>query len=403
MKIVQKKDFDFQYDFDDYYFSFKLYLDKVIVCLYINTKYDGILDIVIRKKEKQKRRNINLNIIIKQIADFINNVNLYVKQNDELFDKDFLKRQLVKHIDIYDLKIENNDLIEINKQFQNLTSIFSENCNYYSNCNLEIIKAIFKDHNSIIYNMDSLNCFSGKIMHLNKTTFKRKNTSFLHINSIIIKLEKVNIDYERFFITTDATNLRSLTIYNHPKLNHEDLLFISGFYNLEKIDINGVVHDYNQIKKLDKLREMLSIYCDNKYELEVQLKNHKNFIDKHIVREDFYLLNYLMHQNLFNYQRLLSFYQKLYVPKLKRIKFLDKINIDDIEKIKKELIMIEAMSFEEKKQILREKKEHTLFDSLNNLNYVEEKEEEFDLINSKPFESGGIDYYVKSKKIKLIK
>ena len=60
------------------------------------------------------------------------------------------------------------------------------------------------------------------------------------------------------------------------------------------------------------------------------------------------------------------------------------------------------MSYKEKRKISKEVKEVTLKDQLDGLDFdgILTNEEDY-IVNSRPFQDGGIDYYVKSKKILL--
>lgn len=124
---------------------------------------------------------------------------------------------------------------------------------------------------------------------------------------------------------------------------------------------------------------------------------------KYIGKTEEELKNYLMFQSIIIHNKYLDLLNELYVKRLDRVKWQDKFNINDIERIKKELIQISSMLYRDRKNISREIKEFTLEDQLDDLWFdkIKEKEEDEYLVNSRPFESGGIDYYVKSKKLIL--
>ena len=97
---------------------------------------------------------------------------------------------------------------------------------------------------------------------------------------------------------------------------------------------------------------------------------------------------------------------KLYVPRLERVKWENKISTKDLEKIREELLFISNLSLENRKNISREtKKEYTIFENMYGLNFdyhLDDNEEEV-LIDSRPFEDGGIQYYIRRKKLILEK
>lgn len=97
-----------------------------------------------------------------------------------------------------------------------------------------------------------------------------------------------------------------------------------------------------------------------------------------------------------------NFRNQLYTPKIDSIKFLDIIKTNNIEKIKQELKNINNMTYQERKKILKsEKKVTTLQETLFDLNFdiVEDSYNEYYLVNSRPFNTGGINYYRKDKKL----
>ena len=108
-----------------------------------------------------------------------------------------------------------------------------------------------------------------------------------------------------------------------------------------------------------------------------------------------------------------KFFHTLYVPRLQRVRWQDKISSYDLEQIRSELKIIAQMSRKKRKELARKpKKEYNLFDSLNELWFdkISNPEDEDDcyLVNSNtdPFamfdDKGvkkGIDYYVLKRKI----
>lgn len=355
-----------------------LLFEKVTV--YINfERRIGRLDITINKNNKVSRKKIDLSEIFKSIIDFINTNHEYIKSEND-FSIDMLKCFNVKSIKISDLKIEKKDLDIIKNAFPNLKLYESQKCTYYKDCNIGILKCDIYDELSDIYSFDMFDGFKGRYLKLKNSNIKRMNKNVLHLDNQILILNSINIDYEYFFLTTCANKLRKLCIYNYAhykKLNDLDLLFISGFYNLELLEIDATLTNYKQIEKLEKLRKIDRIYilADNPYKR-------------------------LMIQN--KYQ---EFFHKLYVDRLERVIWEDKIMHKTNEEIKNELLKIFKMNSFEKNQISRQKeKEYTFFEQIHDLDFDYTRQEEDDvLINSKPFCNGGIDYYVKRKKLILDK
>lgn len=412
MNLIAKKEFPFNYTFSDRYHSIYLDLERLDAKMFIDSKYNGCVSISITKKNGFKRKNIDLKYAFEIISDFIENASLFLEKNYELFSNDYLKRDIVKFIEINNLKIEDKDVQFIKNKFHNLKMFKTENCTYYSNCNIGTLDAELADYSSKIYSLDSLNGSNSKVIKLIRTKFGRMNKNFLHLNCVVLELKNVELDYEKFFLTTDAKNLRSLIIYRYSKilskLNHEDLLFVSGFYNLEKISIEGIVHSYDQIRKLDRLREIDSLYCDNIEELTKIKILREKYVNSLSKKQNFDIANYLMHQGVYIQKDHLDYYNKIYVPKIERIKWLDKINTNDLINIKNELLKIDSLLPEARRNISKEIRESNMFDEAYNLNYnIEKTDDNYCLESSKPIPfddvGSGINYYVKSKKIRLLK
>lgn len=99
----------------------------------------------------------------------------------------------------------------------------------------------------------------------------------------------------------------------------------------------------------------------------------------------------------------LDFFHKIYVPRLERVKWEDKIATKSVEKIKEELVSIGAMTREMRKNIARIKETHTFFEEFNGLCFEPKREEEYIECNAgDPFDfdlSSGKKYYLKNKKI----
>lgn len=147
--------------------------------------------------------------------------------------------------------------------------------------------------------------------------------------------------------------MRKIEIYEKHLLTDKNLLFISGFYNLESIQIGAILLSHEQLERLEKLRELRCIFCSNETELEEIKKKHKESYQKLIASNafDVRLKNYLMMQRMFienNYQDLL---RRLYVLCIERVKWENKISTKEFAEIRDALIEISKMSRVERKNI----------------------------------------------------
>ena len=89
---------------------------------------------------------------------------------------------------------------------------------------------------------------------------------------------------------------------------------------------------------------------------------------------------------------------------MERVKFDGIIHNQSIEEIQQKLLKFYQLDYQTRKNYLREpKKELNLFDETNDLFFDAitrpEDDEMYTVVNSRPLDSSGIDYYVKSKKI----
>ena len=100
-----------------------------------------------------------------------------------------------------------------------------------------------------------------------------------------------------------------------------------------------------------------------------------------------------------------QFRHELYVPRLERVKFEGSIYNQSIEEIRQKLLRFYQLDYQSRKNYLREpKKELNIFDEIHDLLFdtvtQPEEDEMYTVANSGGlFDSNGIDYYVKSKKI----
>lgn len=295
----------------------------------------------------------------------------------------------------------------IKDKYPNLLILETKNCTIYDKANIGVLTCGYRDYKSDIMSLDSYNGFSGRNLMFQESHIINNNKHFLHLYNVVLNFYKVDINYETFILMLDAPNLRKLEINRRNKqLCNNDLLFISGLYNLESIDIDAKINSMDQIKKLERLRKIKGILLDNSFEKEKTKKIREKYFNiiKQNGKSEEELNNYLMFQSILIYHKYLDLLNELYVKRIDRIKWENKIITNDLERIKEELIAMSKMFYKERRQIGREIKEFTMQDDFDGLWFdkVPLDEEEYK-INSRPFQDGGIDYYVKRKKIILDK
>lgn len=369
--------------------------DQIVIKIFLNTKHHG-LDIVLVNRKKYKRKKIDISSYLYEVIKFFQEHTCmvpYGKEYIDLFDKSCVKR-----IQLENLKIEDRD-IKMLLNFKNLRRLRTIKCTFYKNCNLGLLKCDLIDENSDLYSLDSLNGFSGDCISMEKTHIVRMNKHLLHLNNKVLELSEVSMNYELFLLTTDAPNMRRLNIYCFDKLKNSDLLFISCFYNLEGIDIIGVVDNYDQFDKLEKLRKLKYVVLSN---MSDDRKNYSYELGEKLTDEE--LANILCGLRLHAQNKHYQFRHELYVPRLERVKFDGIIHNQSIEEIQQKLLKFYQLDYQTRKNYLREpKKELNLFDETNDLFFDAitrpEDNEMYTVVNSRPLDSSGIDYYVKSKRI----
>lgn len=384
---------------------YNIIFDKVIVVLNGDAKYKR-LEMKFIIKEGCRRRNVHLLKYLKAIYDFFISNN-YLGNYDGRY-IDLLDPNIVKSITIQKLKITNGDMEYIKDKYSNLLILETKNCTIYDKTNIGVLTCSYRDYKSDIMSLDSYNGFSGRNLMFQESHIINNNKHFLHLYNVVLNFYKVDINYETFILMLDAPNLRKLEINRRNKqLCNNDLLFISGLYNLESIDIDAKINSMDQIKKLERLREIKGVLLDNQFEnkkIKQIREKYFNIMKKNGASEE-ELNNYLMFQSVLIYHKYLDLLNELYVRRIDRVKWENKILTNDIEKIKEELIAMSKMFYKERRQIGREIKEFNLKDELDGLWFDKvplDDEEEYK-INSRPFQDGGIDYYVKRKKIILDK
>lgn len=239
-----------------------IFFDKVRV--YFSGSADRLqVRITFRKNENISDEDIHL-------EDYMRAVNVYfmshpvIKRSEKGKVVNLLDFAYVKFIDFFNLKI-NRDVVNIIKNhYFNLLSMSLHNSSMAHDTRLWGVKCNVNIFNSEVYSLDNLNGLEGERLSLVNTRVLRDNEHTLHLYAKMVEMTNVSMNYERFFLTTDAPHLLKLEISEEKAQNyltHQDLLFISGFYNLKSITIDGVVENYDQIRKLECLRELRCLLC----------------------------------------------------------------------------------------------------------------------------------------------
>ncbi len=309
----------------------------------------------------------------------------------------------VKSLDFKGLKFSSNEFQIIKNKYPRLLSINTRNCTIYKEALVGCLTCNYYDQSSDIMSLDSFNGFSGKCISLDRSHILHMNKNILHLNTLLMKLRGIHFNYEHFFLTTSAPNLRKIEIHTKPVLNDKDLLFVSGLYNLESVQIMAILSSYEQLQKLERLRELRYVFCSDENELEATKRKRRNIYEKLVTSNanEEQLKNYLMMKRMLIQNKYQDLQHKLYVPRLERVKWENKISTKELEKIREELLFISNLSLENRKNISREeKKEYTIFETMYGLNFdyhFDDNEEEV-LIDSRPFEDGGNSVlYLKKK------
>lgn len=319
----------------------------------------------------------------------------------------------VRFVQIYNLKISGDAFQVIKNTYPDILSIGTEKCVMDKNVSLGSLNCYYRDNHSTFFSLEALQDFSGRILDLNETHILHDNETTLHLFCEVLKLHNVFLDYERFFLTTSAPKVRRIEIHKKRKqdfLNPKDLLFISGFYNLEAISIDGMVETYDEIKKLERLRRVEGLLVTDGKILE-EMKEKREY-DCCQLKEKGYtqeqLKHYLMFQATVEQNKNLDFYHTLYVSRLERVNWENKIETNNLKKIREELMQISSMSRKQRRDISRENHEETFFDLHNDLSFdkITLEEDEYILVDTRPFsfdmeEEKGMQYYKKNNRIIL--
>ncbi len=369
--------------------------DKLSVRIYGDARYSKT-DINYSINLGCRRRNIDLSVYINSINDYFISHSVYKKYEDRVVNLfDF---ECVNSLTFKGLRFNSNEFQIIRSKYPNVDYVRTENCTLYKEAQVGNLTCNYYDNSSDILSLDSFNGFSGESIYLNQSHVLHRNKNVLHLNNIIMKLRGINLDYEYFFLTTSAPNLRKIEIHTKPLLKDKDLLFLSGFYNLESVQIDAILSNYNQLQKLEKLKELRYIFCSDEKELEKTKEKRKEIYEKLVINNATknQLRNYLMMQRMLIQNKFQDLQHELYVPRLERVKWENKISSKNLKNIRNELISISNMSVKECKNLSREKREYTVFDSFQGLDFdYSPSEEEYILIDFHPFEENGMKYYAK--------
>lgn len=288
--------------------SVYLHFEKVLIWLSLDRKYHR-LDVYVERQEscEDKSKNIDISYPLVGLIEYLERNQIFCKKDGQTFKKDILQLENISTITISNLELDEKDCVVLHL-FPKLRCLKTKNCIIYEDCNLGSLKCNYYDNSSLICNLDSFNGFEGKFFNLNESKIMHQNKNVLHLNNICTCFDRLqNMDYEHFFLTTVAPNMRKLEIYSNPRLNDKDLLFISGFYNLESVSIEGDVSSYEQIEKLEKLRRLLYLFCTDEKELDSTKAKRKDFATYFGNKPIEVQKNYLMTQRMVIQMQYLSY------------------------------------------------------------------------------------------------
>lgn len=393
--------------------SRQLIFDKLNVSIYSEAKHEKT-ELFYHIKPGCEQTDINLSMYITTVNDYLIShpyYGIYKEKATNLFDF-----SCIKFITFRELKFDSNEFQIINHCYPNICLVQTMNCIIYNKASIGCLRCSYSDTKSTIMSLNQLNGFSGDTLRLSGTKIPNKNHHTLNLLCDILTLEDIDLDYESFFLKTDAPKMRKLEILHSKEkdfLRTTDLLFISGFYNLEYIDINGVIDNYDSLQKLERLRKIRNLVQSDESQLEMVKKRRMKFFKelKNRQTSEERIRHSLMVQGMEIENNHLEFLSKLYTPRLERVKWENKIVTNDSNRIQKELLAISNMPRENRKNISRERKEYTFFDYIHGLAFdqVSNNDDEYVLVDSRPVkifgdsEREGIKYYVKSKKIVIDK
>lgn len=301
--------------------------------------------------------------VLNLLNEFITSNHYYVKaktsdnkiydDNDKVLNEktviDLIDNKYVANVTLSNITITSEDIDELSSMFNHLKSLTTNKCTMDRNVSMNRLPIMYyHDHSS---NFDSFKAFDYVTFDvgLYQSMFLHNFDGVLHLDSKMLTMDQVDINYELFFLKTFATNLTSLTIKNETPLTERDLRFMTGFYNLESLDIYAEVKNYDFLYKLDKLQEVSdSLMITDKKELEriKELRSHvleewqKSNPD--YFEKEFNLKHYLMFQRAIIENKYRDFYKQIRVPRVALVKWMDMVNRAE-EDIKKHLEVISKM------------------------------------------------------------
>jgi len=368
----------------DFLVGIYLIYPEVTVYIFLDKKHHNLtINMYKNKKSTMKRKRIPVDSYLKDVINYLKTNNLYLSKDGKMFKEDILLLNNVKWFTFENLKINKKVIDLMRANFKNLISLTTKKCTIYNDANIGVLGCNYWDCGSYIYGMEIFNCFKGRVLSLDNSIIKKELNKVIHIDSEVMEFKKVIMDYKMFFLRTDAKALRKITIElspAFPKLKHEDLLFLNGFYNLESVEINAVVRNFDIIRQLERLRRVKGLLCISE-----------------LGEDDWSLFN----KRLRIQNQHLDMLNELYVDRLYAVSCLDKIKNRTEDEVKEELLKINQMSVNGKRNIGKlDKKERSIFDSSYELDFdCKEEQQDEVLVDSRPFEGGGIQYYIKRKKI----
>ncbi|MGE5455816.1 MAG: hypothetical protein ACM3O4_01745 [Ignavibacteriales bacterium] len=388
--IVVKEVHDQQLKEPHLYIKLKGIKAKYIYGEWYNEKYKKCNLYIEKDFEYDGIDTASIKEVIELLNDFIQNNHYYIdnnvaekkiySQDDSLLyeDKkvDLLEKENVRDIHISNLVIRETDIRIIADSYNNLVRFDTVNCIFDKNVNISLLKTLrYCDEASTFNSLDSFN-YAKCDISLSNTVFLELSQKGLHLDSKRLSLYNINISYNLFFLQTVANNLISLTIKNDNPLNDRDLMFITNFYNLEEIDIYGIINNYEHFYKLDQLKSIgNSLYINSDKELAITQKMRAGVLEfmksdnPDYFEKKFNLQGYLMFQRMLIEQKYQSFYKKIRVPRISKTKWVDMLGFDE-KRIKEFLERVDKMPYKLRKKIGTE--ERIDFIQYKDENYLED-------------------------------
>lgn len=365
-----------------------LYFDKIYIYYIINSKWSYMKLTIDSINREQIKENINLVDYIESFIEYLNNNSYFTRAEHNSYKEDFLSKEHITEISIKNINLDKKSVDFIQNNFKNITFITIYDCIINEGVNLSYFSdlqyvCIF---DSKINNANFIDYFNGICLDICESTIDNY-TGVLHLLCEKIHLRNVKTNYEKFFLMTSAPKVKKIEISNIENLLHEDLLFISGFYNLEEIKINAKVKNYNELMKLGELKEVNGVSLDsgegnvNNSEIYKKLQ----LLNKHI-----------------------DFYNKIKIDRLNLVKWQGKFSNETIGQIKETLEELKKTNNSKINEIQSKGRIDTVDESWYlRFGYEAKMEdrEKFEIIDTDTglfeYKNDGIKYYVLSKKILL--